>query len=226
MTEAALDEILRQYDDPQTRERILRIVNATGVRPHDPVFLLMMGVGQVQALLETAPNDLRQTFEQAHQDILGKLDGYEQAARRGVEQQVAQMAQEAIAKAGQSKLKLSVLALAGGGAIALCLLSLGIFLGLGYSRTTTRYAPGGPVQLTLEEAEALKWAQSQEGQYARKIMNWNEDLLGGQCRRQVEGFVEAEGLTIQYGTQEARSGFCLLWIVPPEEREFMKADGS
>ena len=220
MTEALLDKILRQHDSPRIRENILEIVNATGVRENDPVFLLLVGTGKLQGMLETGPDQIKQTFEYAHQQILGSLEDYEQAARRGVENQVAQMAKDAIAKAGKSKAQITAQALIGGGIAALLLIAMGAAMGLAWFKTTTRLAPGGPVQLSVEEASALEWAISQEGQYARQIVTWNEDLLGGECQAQIQQFIDQEGLTIQYGARKARRGICLLWIVPPEKREY------
>lgn len=221
MTEALLDKILRQHDSPRIRENILEIVNATGVRENDPVFLLLVGTGKLQGLLETGPEQIKQTFEYAHQQIIGKLEDYEQAARRGVENQVAQMANQAIAKAGKSKAQITAQALIGGGIAALLLIAIGAAMGFAWFKTTTRLAPGGPVQLTLKQAEALEWAISKEGLYARQIVTWNEDLLGGECQAQIQQFIDQEGLTIQYGARKARRGLCLLWIVSPEKREYL-----
>jgi len=219
-TTATLETLLSQYEDQQTREAILRVVNQTGVQPDDPLFMLMVATGQLQGIVRQAPQNFKQTFEQAHQDILRKLDGYEQAARRGVEQQVAEAAKEAIAKAGKSKTQLGVMAIAAGAVVVLAAMGVGAVLGYGWFRSSVSFASGDPTRLTVEQADALRWAQSPEGQYARDLMDWNESLLGGECQQQVEGFVEDEGLTIQIGTKTARSGFCLVWIEPPSEREF------
>ncbi|WP_371115604.1 DUF6753 family protein [Microcoleus sp.] len=38
-------------------------------------------------------------------------------------------------------------------------------------------APGEAVHLTQEQAEALRWATSTEGKFARNLMKWNSDSL-------------------------------------------------
>lgn len=216
------DRVMRQEDNPEVRRRILAIVNETHMQEDDPTFLLLLATGRLELLLERAPRELSQTFENAHQQILGKLDGYEKAARRGVEHQVAQMASEAGKSGGGKPAKSpSWFAVAGG----VGLLMIGFILGAGamkFQQSQVIYAPGEARQLTLDEANALQWATSDEGQYARDLVDWNEDLLGGECQEQVEGLVDEQGLTIQMGTKYARNGFCLVWTVPPNEREFME----
>lgn len=114
-TQSLFDRVMRQEDDPKVRERILEIVNETGVRENDPLFVVMLATGRMQALLERSPRELRQTFEYAHQQIFAKLEDYEQAARRGVEHQVAQMVNAASKSGGGTPAKLpSWLGVAGG----------------------------------------------------------------------------------------------------------------
>ncbi len=217
-----LKRLLQQYEDPTMRSRILELVQKTGVQENDPVFLIVVGTAQVQGLLESGPTQLKQTFEYAHQQILGKLQGYEQAARRGVEDSVAKSVESLVQKTTAAKSRVTWFSLCGGCVAIAGVLILGMLLGASYRRFTTSYDPAGPRQLTLEEAQSLKWAMSPEGQYAQQIMTWNEDLLGGECTEQVQDL----GVTIQIGTQQAKSGFCLLWIEPPENREFIAGGGE
>lgn len=221
-TRTILEELLGQVDD-KTEAQIRRIVSAFGIDENDALFLLLLSNSSVQVLLEQAPNHFRQTFEYAHQKVLDSVEQYEQAARRGVERQVSESVNELVKKAGATKARASLSALIGAGAIALGLVSLGLFFGWSYAQwqqSQVTMAPGEPRQLTLEEAEALDWATSSQGRYARQILEWNEDLLGGECQEQVKEL----GVTIQMGTRKARSGFCLLWTQPPSEREFFSSD--
>lgn len=217
-----LQQLLGKVDS-DAEAKILRIVNAYGLKQDDPLFLLLLANSSVQVLLEQAPGQLQQTMEFANQKVLDNIEQYEKAARRGVEREVAEAATEAIEKAGASKAHVTAKSLVSAGAIALGFLFAGAFFGLGFSQwkqATTELDPSGSVQLTLDQAEALKWATSNEGQYARQLMSWNEDLLGGECQGQVDDL----GITIQMGTQQAESGFCLVWTQPPNEREFVEAE--
>lgn len=220
-----LKRFLQQYADPGTRARVLTLVQQTGLQENDPALPLMIGTAQVQALLETGPKDLRQTFEYAHQEVLrrvrSELERYEEAARRGIESTVASSVEMLLKKTARSKAEVTLKSLLGGAAALLGVLALGIVGGLGYDewrQANTQYVEEAQ-KLTLEEANALNWALSREGQYAQQIMAWNEDLLGGQCQKQVENL----GVTIQYGTRMAESGFCLVWIAPPAQRNFIEA---
>ncbi|MGP1384040.1 MAG: DUF6753 family protein [Thainema sp.] len=221
-TTTILEELLGQVDD-KTEAQIRRIVSAFGIDENDALFLLLLSNSSVQVLLEQAPNHFRQTFEYAHQKVLDSIDQYEQAARRGVERQVSESVKELMQKAGARKAQVTLKSLIGAGIIALGLIGLGLFSGWSYAQwrqSQVAMAPGEPRQLTLNEAEALDWATSSEGQYARQILEWNEDLLGGECQQQVKEL----GVTIQMGTRKAKSGFCLLWTQPPSEREFFSSE--
>lgn len=220
-TTTVLDQLLGKVDE-KAANKILRIVNAFGIDRNDSLFLLLLANSSVQVLLEQAPNQLQQTFEFANQKALDKIEDYEQAARRGIERQVAEAVQELVKKTGASKAQVTVKSLISAGAIAFGLIVIGLAGGWGYSqwqRSQVVQDPSGPRQLTLNEAEALDWALSDAGQYARQLVTWNEDLLGGECQQQLQDL----DITIQMGTQQAKSGFCLLWTQPPDQREFYSA---
>jgi len=221
-TPTILEELLGQVDD-KTEAQIRRIVSAFGIDENDALFLLLLSNSSVQVLLEQAPNSFRQTFEHAHQKVLDSIEQYEQAARRGVERQVSESVKELMQKAGATKARVTLKSLISAGAISLGLVGLGLLSGWSYARwqqSQIQMAPGEPRQLTLQEAEALDWATSEEGQYARQILEWNEELLGGNCQQQVQDL----GVTIQMGTRKAKSGFCLVWTQPPSEREFFSPE--
>lgn len=220
-TTAVLDQLLNKVDE-KSEAKILRIVEAFGVDQNDPMFLLLLANSSVQVLLEQAPNQLQQTLDYANQKALDKVEDYEQAAKRGVERQVAKAVNELVKKTGASKAQVTTKSIIGAGAIAFGLIGFGTFCGWAFSQwqqSQIAQDPAGPRQLTLNEAETLDWALSAEGQYARNLVSWNEDLLGGECQKQVEDL----GVTIQIGSQQAKSGFCLVWTQPPSEREFYSA---
>lgn len=217
-----LEELLGRVDDA-TEAQIRRIVSAFGIDENDALFLLLLSNSSVQVLLEQAPNHFRHTFDYAQQQVLDAIEQYEQAARRGIERQLSEAVNALIQKAGARKAQVTLKSLIGAGAIALGLLGMGIFGGWGYGQwrqAQVTMAPGEPRPLTLAEAEALDWAMSAEGQYARQILEWNEALLGGECQQQVQEL----GVTIQIGTRQAKSGFCWLWTQPPSEREFFSPE--
>jgi hypothetical protein len=211
-----LDRLLANYD-VQQRERILEIVNAFGLKKDDPVFLLMVGTSAVQTLVEDAPKRIEHSFEYAQQQIDEHLEGYQRAARTGVENKVAESAQRLIEQTKENKAKIGLVSISAGSIAILATLAVGIAGGFAFQEATTKLDPRGRVQLTLEEAKALEWAKSKEGQYARKLLRWNEQLLGD-CQQQVREL----GITLKYGARKAKSGFCLVWTKPPSQREWVQ----
>jgi len=106
----------------------------------------------------------------------------------------------------------SLLGLAGSG---VALMVLGGWVGIqGFK---PEYRVETPRPLTIEEADLLNWAQSSEGQQARELMRWNSGLLDD---RSCEQEVERLGVTLALQGKSASSGFCTLWVVPPEQRQF------
>lgn len=98
-----------------------------------------------------------------------------------------------------------------------------IGVGLGWTSTQLtkpELAPGAPRQLTLDEAETLRWAKSREGKLARNLVQWNDDLLTNlDCTKDVERL----GVTLNVQGKPSTFGYCALWVVPPEERRFEKS---
>lgn len=103
--------------------------------------------------------------------------------------------------------------------VIVALTSAGIawFTGNMQGKSSVAFAPGGPVNLTLEEAELLSWAKSDRGQLARNIMLWNGDYLSsGQCEKDAK----ALGVTLTMNTKKATDGFCIVWTKPYKQRNF------
>jgi hypothetical protein len=101
-TSSLLDQLLGKVDE-STEAKILRIVNAFGLERNDPLFLLLLANSTVQVLLEQSPHQLQHTLEYANQRALDKIEGYEQAAKRGIERQVAEAVNGLVKKTGASK---------------------------------------------------------------------------------------------------------------------------
>ena len=108
----------------------------------------------------------------------------------------------------------SLLGLVGSGVALVVLGGLALF---GIQSFKPEYRVETPRPLTVDEAALLSWAQSPEGQQARELMRWNSGLLDD---RSCEQEVESLGVTLELQGKPARSGFCTLWVVPPEDRLF------
>lgn len=72
-------------------------------------------------------------------------------------------------------------------------------------------------QMSEAQTEQAAWANSREGQYARDLMRWNNHKLSNQqCMEDVKRL----NVTLSVDGRPATSGFCTVWVVPPEKREF------
>ncbi len=102
--------------------------------------------------------------------------------------------------------------------ILLTMLGIGALMGwMGLLWSQGGFAPGEAVHLTQEQAEGFRWATSGEGKFARNLMKWNSDgLTGLECKKDVERL----GVTLEVAGKPATSGFCMIWVEPPEQRKF------
>ena len=216
-----LEEIVNKQGEPEAKAVIRSLAQATGLSENDPLFLLLIGLSPVGITLEKSPNVIKQTFLQCHNQLKRELQDYEKMATQGIEHEIATSVRVLLKKTEVSKAQVTLKSLIGAGAIVLALVSVGLLGGFGISQkqvAAQRLDPSGAVQLTLEEANAMTWAMSPEGQYAKTLLSWNEDLLAGQCQQQVNEL----GVTIQVGARKAKSGFCLVWTEPPEKRKYVE----
>ena len=87
----------------------------------------------------------------------------------------------------------------------------------GFTLVQRGFAPGEAVSLTQEQAEALRWATSGEGKFARNLMKWNSDSLTNlECKKDVKRL----GVTLEVAGRPATEGFCTIWVEPVEKRRF------
>ena len=71
--------------------------------------------------------------------------------------------------------------------------------------------------LTLEEADLLAWAKSDEGELAKHLMDWNSGMFDSlACTDEVKRL----GVTLEVQGRPATYGFCTVWVVPPNKRQF------
>jgi hypothetical protein len=201
--------------DPAMRADVLDIVQASGVSEQDPIFSLLLATSTLQVLILKAPQELKQSYEYCHGQVLSQLRDYEKAAARGIESQISVSVNEVIRKANLKIKEPTLIAFALIGVITLAIFAVGFGAGyqLGEGQQTRLRSQG---QLTLDEQRALDWAISEDGQYAQSLMRWNDDLRDGSCQVQVQDL----GITLQYGRAIAHSGFCFAWVKPPDQREF------
>jgi hypothetical protein len=201
--------------DPDMRADVLGIVQASGFSEQDPIFSLLLATSTLQVLVLKAPQELKQSYEYCHGQVLSQLRDYEKAAARGIEKQLSASVNELIRKANLKTQEPTLMAFVLMGAMTIAIFAVGFISGHQWG-LGQRSLLRGQGQLSPPEQKALDWAMSDEGQYAQNLMRWNDALRDGSCQLQVKDL----GITLQYGRAVAHSGFCFAWVKPPDQREF------
>jgi hypothetical protein len=220
-----LDLAIRGKDD-SFKARVWEIVVQTGLDPEDPAFLMMVATGRLEVLLEDSPKEMEAMFDQWQNQLYDHLQTYEKVAVKGQQKAITQAVAALIRRTEFERAIHSVPSLIAAGLLLLIAAAIGGVIGiagLSWHQSKVLKEPNGSRQLTLEEAEALDWATSAEGKLARNLISWNRDLLSqdksGQlaCTRDVKRL----GVTLELGKQKALSGFCTIWVQPPNQRRFV-----
>jgi hypothetical protein len=220
--------------DEAFKNKVYEIVIQTGLDPEDPAFLLMVATGRLELMLEESPKELEASFDQWSQRIYTQLqhyreglEHYERTAIKAQEKAISQSVHALIRKTAIDKLvhSFSAASIVIGGTFLLVAGIAGAVLGSTWTtwrQAQIEYAPGEPRQLTLNEAKALEWATSSEGQFARNLMEWNQSLLirNSQGKLLCEQDAERLGVTLELEGRKASGGFCTLWTRPLGDRQF------
>ena len=206
-----LEEVLENKND-EFVAKLMTLVIKQGIHPNDPLFVILGALGNLEFLIEEAPAALQEQFNEWRQDI-GKLQ--EQEHRKAIadyKKDISRAVGELITLT-EKRAARSFKSLVPAGIILSVAVCFGAFAGI----TIPPWLEGGYAttkKLTTTQADALNWAVSKEGKYARQIMEWNKGYLGGPCEKDVQEL----GVRLTYGTQERSNGFCVLWVKPPGQR--------
>lgn len=195
----SLDTALEGRSD-NFKQKVLDVVRRSGINTKDPLFLVLSSLGKFEVLMEEIPGKLETAVKTWIIEIDNKLD---QASSVAIVQQKSAIAKaaEALLKKGGQQQSSTIF----GSVLPFALLLPGIFsVGLLIGSIIPAWRGGGltePVRLTFEEKEALTWAKSKDGQFARQFTKWNDFDLNV-CRQEPERL----------------KGRCVLWVVPYEKR--------
>ena len=217
-TKNELVEIALEGESEDLKNKVYRIARKAGIRENDPVFPLLLSTSTLRVLLKEAPKEYKSAGDYVVEQLLEQLESYKSAASKGIEKNISDsvnsLVDGAMKKAKGSKSKITFLSLLGAGLILSATLVLGGLAGWAYSQY--QLSKEDKVSLTNKEIEALRWATSEEGEFARDMLSWNEDVVDGSCQDKVASL----GVTLTYLGKKATSGFCFAWVVPPGDRKF------
>ena len=236
-----------EHQSDEFKSKVLAIAYKAKVQPDDPLFLVLLATGQLELMLKRAPNSIELKFKDSLVALHDKLAEYENAAvmsqtaaiskavtslvhksavvQREIQQQqpLEEFIDVAEKSSGRGFDLGGLLKAVPNGFVFLAAVGIGYLLGL----TVPTYLQGGyagTVKLTQKQFEALKWAESKDGQYARDLMKWNASLLeGSPGNRDCEQEAKRMGVTLEIQGRKASNGFCVLWTQPSKSRKFVQA---
>ena len=218
-TKSLLDIALEGQSE-EYRRKVLELAFKGKIEPTDPIFLILLATGRLEVLIQESPKpeDFELAFDQWVARINKTLASYERVAVQKQEGQIAEAVNSLVRQTELTRWRTSALALIPAAGVLLVALGAGAVMGwMGFVRSQGGFAPGEPSRLTQEQAEALRWASSAEGKFARNLIKWNSDSLTNlECKKDVRRL----GVTLEVAGRPAKSGFCTVWVEPVEQRRF------
>ncbi len=231
-TKKITDSLIHEVVDGKSeafKRKIISFVMSCGLSPEDPLLLLLIATGSLEKTLQDAPIALDLHIKTWIKQLSASLD--ELAILSSQRQQIAvtraaqELVKETMANTTDFKGSRNLLAMGiGGGLIAIFILFVGACIGANMPAALRNFLGGGYSQtqmntLTNDEYDAMRWAISEEGKFAKNLVNWNRGYLeNGAC---VQDAKRLGVSLIDYG-RKAKSGFCILWATPPNQRKFEK----
>jgi hypothetical protein len=221
-TKSLLDIALEGQSE-EYRRKVLELAFKGKIEPTDPIFLILLAAGRLEVLIQESPKP--EDFELAFDRWVGRINktlaSYERVAVEKQEGQIAEAVNSLVRQTELRRVATSARSLVVAAGLLLTTLGIGALMGwMGLLWSQGGFAPGEPVHLTQEQAEALHWATSAEGKFARNLMKWNSDSLTNlECKKDVKRL----GVTLEVAGRPATSGFCTIWVEPVEKRKFLES---
>ena len=204
------------------KKRVLDFAMSYGLSQDDPLFLVLIATGQLEIMLEDAPKNLRLLFKTWNRDLANNLEIVEQVAVERQKVAINRAAHALIRKAQFTESRKLLSSVIPAGLLLFFTLGIGTIMGILMPPWIAGTLSGGYTRvqantLTWDELEAMKWAISREGKFARNLIDWNRGYLdNGECVRDAQRL----GVILsQYG-RKAKAGHCVIWATPPQERKF------
>ncbi|MGA9382813.1 MAG: DUF6753 family protein [Phormidium sp.] len=218
-TKSLLDIALEGQSEEYKR-KVLELAFKGKIEPTDPIFLILLATGRLEVLIRESPKpkDFELAFDRFLAQINKTLAIYERVTIEKQEEQIAKAINSLVRQTKLTKVVTSVRSLVVAAGVLLTTLGIGALMGwMGLLWSQGGFAPGEAVHLTQEQAEALRWATSAEGKFARNLMRWNSDSLTNlECKKDVRRL----GVTLEVAGRPATEGFCTIWVESLEKRKF------
>lgn len=203
---------------------ILTIMLQQKIKADDPMFLLLLCIAELELLLVDTPLTLM-TFGDEFMELMEGL--FQQYFGDDADTQqrfdAANAEYLALVASGADKIVDSVTkktfygnfsaisrTIAPAFGIVAMAFGLGVFGTLYVNKLSTRslVAEG---KLSVEQLQALEWAQSKEGKKAKEIMSYNQGYIGKPCKEDAKSL----GVKLNFGNKEITKGICVLFVDSP-----------
>ena len=206
------------------KKQVLSFAVSCGLSQDDPLFLILVATGQLETMLKDAPEVLQLLFETWNQDLARNLQKVEKVAVERQKVAIDRAAHALIRKAQFTESRKLLTSVLPAGLLLFFILGVGAIMGILTPPWIAGMLSGGYTKvqsntLTWDELEAMKWAMSREGKFARSLIDWNRGYLeNGECIKDAQRL----GVILsQYG-RKAKSGHCVIWATPPTKRRFVE----
>ena len=205
------------------KRRVLDFASRSGLSQDDPLFLVLVATGQLEAMLTDAPETLQLLFKTWNQDLANNLEQVEQVA---VQRQKVAINRAANALIHESLLREGrniIYSIFPTTIVFFFIFGVGFIAGISIPPWIDGVLSGGytnvrSTSLTWKEVEAMNWAMSSEGVFAKNLINWNRGYLeNGECIKDAQKL----GVVLSQYNRKAKSGFCIIWVAPPDKRRFV-----
>ncbi|BAY93660.1 MULTISPECIES: DUF6753 family protein [unclassified Tolypothrix] len=205
------------------KRRVLDFTLRSGLSQDDPLFLVLVATGQLEAMLQDAPETLQLLFKTWNKDLANNLEKVEQVAVERQKVAINRAAQTLIHESLLREGRNIIYSIFPTTIIFFFILMMGFIAGISIPPWIDGVLGGGYTKvrstaLTWNELEAMNWAISSEGKFAKNLINWNRGYLeNGECIKDAQKL----GLVLSQYNRKAKSGFCTIWVTPPEQRKFI-----
>jgi hypothetical protein len=207
--------------DDHARLQLLEAIRVYQLETKDPFFVVMLAQVTISKALLEAPVKIRDAMLEASQQAQVIIDRLVQKltaqAVKDVEREIAKSVNRLMATremSGAEPWTIPVLSVC-----SVLLVASGSVGGWAFSQMQrSPIVPGKPMQLTERQVDGLRWLDTAQGQLAREVVIWNDGQIVACQANQTDLFRSGDITVPGYG--KVRSGACLLWVVPPNARQF------
>ena len=221
-----MEEFLAQQPEV-IRERVKRTIEIWGIDREDPYFLLLIQCRITQIFYELMPSRLNQEFDSGLKAIETTLDNYRHELLKLQQSKLEEHAQAAL-KMSTAKLNSAIANILEdnnlnsqkrtlsprviGSIVTAGAMFFGLFVGgtVGVLFDRTNIAQNWRDRQNTEDRMLLDWAKSNQGKFARNLLEWNDDLADKSCQKKAENL----GISFKVGSLKITDGFCVVFVVP------------